>query len=285
LDRHAYLADGTPLTEYDEDGRIVPASHVGNSLTKICSGGNLSLADRERGIAALARALDKGDLVRAPILLLQLQIDPAPALSKFNPNHKPAGPGGGQFTSASENDAVLQPADRSLGDNYNDAVWRPADGSLSHSDIEPVAQTMHVDANSTYQKGIYGDDADNAHDLVMDAVWLAILQVGSQNFRPSMPEYGTELHKAVAAIIGSLGNPNFAMDPVYLNGDQVPKGRPAGSSAPDIYYISPSDQLFIWELKTGKATNLQDPRSMSQKERALRNIPGSHYEYIQVYEK
>ena len=104
--RHAYLADGTPLTEYDRQGRIVPSQEALGGIEKICSGGCLGLADRRRGIEALARALDEGDLVRAPILLLQLQIDPASAITKFNPFHKPPGSGGGQFTSGPETERL-----------------------------------------------------------------------------------------------------------------------------------------------------------------------------------
>ncbi len=33
--RHAYLADGTPLTETDERDRIVPARHALSSVEKI----------------------------------------------------------------------------------------------------------------------------------------------------------------------------------------------------------------------------------------------------------
>jgi len=62
---HAYLADGTPLTEYGPDGQIVPSRHAFRRLDKICSGGQLRLSDRESGIAALARALDARQSSRA----------------------------------------------------------------------------------------------------------------------------------------------------------------------------------------------------------------------------
>src|SRR5690349_18142881 len=93
----AYLADGTPLTEYDDEGRIVPAHGALSTMEKVCSNGQLTLADRRSGIEALARALGKAEPVRASILLLQLQINSAPVLAKYNPFHKPPGPGGGQF--------------------------------------------------------------------------------------------------------------------------------------------------------------------------------------------
>jgi hypothetical protein len=103
LARHAYLADGTPLTECDSDGRIVPARAMLDTAKATCSGGRVRIAERQHGVEALARALNDGDLVRAPLLLLFLQIDPAsdPAedIAKYNPWHKPHGPGGGQFTS------------------------------------------------------------------------------------------------------------------------------------------------------------------------------------------
>src|SRR4051812_24704113 len=99
---HAYLADGTPITEVDPHGRIGPSRQAFQRVEKVCSGGQLRLSDRRSGIEALARALQADGRVRAPILLLQLQIDPAPNLSKFNPFHKPPGPGGGQFTFAPE---------------------------------------------------------------------------------------------------------------------------------------------------------------------------------------
>jgi hypothetical protein len=98
LGQHAFLADGTPLTECGEERRIIPARNIGNFTVKSCGGGSLSLSDQKRGIEALARALNDNDLARASILLVQLQIDPHLPLEKFNQNHRPAGPGGGQFT-------------------------------------------------------------------------------------------------------------------------------------------------------------------------------------------
>src|SRR3954471_23428460 len=96
----AYLADGTPLTEFDDDGRIVPAKRTIGAMEKICSDGRLTLADRTSGIEALARALNRGKQVHAAILLLQLQIKSTPSVAKYNPFHRPAGPGGGQFTNS-----------------------------------------------------------------------------------------------------------------------------------------------------------------------------------------
>jgi hypothetical protein len=267
--RHAYLADGTPLTEFDENGRIVPGREVLNPLRKICSGGSLSLADRRSGIEALARALDKDDQIRAPILLLQLQIDPEPAFVKFNPNHKPPGPGGGRFTSGpwSGSNSYFQ------------------EDPLEGGAVEPIAQDMHVGFNSTYQKGVYGEDIDKAHDLVVAVVGLAILQVGSQDFRPGMPEYGRKLHDAVATAINALDDPRLVANPVYLGGNEIQSGQPKGSSVPDIYYESPTGKFVVWELKTGRAVDLQDPDNVDQKDRTLKNIPDVIYEYIQVYER
>ncbi len=108
-DGHAFLSDGTPLTECDEDGRIVPAATALSRVAKDCSRSSLRLADRRTGIEALARALNKGDRVLAPILLVQLQIDQASNLSKYNPFHKPPGTGGGQFASGPSSGSAFKP--------------------------------------------------------------------------------------------------------------------------------------------------------------------------------
>jgi hypothetical protein len=268
FDGNAFLADGTPLTERDEDGRIVPATEALSRLEKDCSGGVLRLADRTTGIEALARALDKGDRVCAPILLVQLQIDQARNLSKYNPFHKPPGPGGGQFASSP----------------WSDSGTYFSSSPLENGDIESVAQTMGVGFNSTYEKGKYGEEIDKVHDLVMMVVASGILEVGSQNFRPGMPEYGRKLHDAVASKINALGLPNLVADPVYHEGNEIPN-RIGGSSVPDIYYKSPTGLMVVWELKTGRAVDLQAPGNLEQKERTLRNMRGPLYEYIQVYGK
>ncbi len=267
--RHAYLADGTPLTDTDECGRIVPAQQTVDSVQKICSGGNLSLSDRQTGIKALARALDCGDLVRAPILLLQLQIDEVTALTKYNPFHKPPGTGGGQFTSDPGGDG------------------NPLDTPFKNSDIEPVAQTMNVDVNSTYQYGVNAPDIDKAHDIVMNMVRQAILDIGSYNFRPGMPGYGQLLHKAIALEIFRLGDPAFLANPIYSDGNLLDPGAiPKDASLPDVVYAPTGVPRVVFEVKSGRAVDTSNADNIRQREKALENIKGNpQYEYIQVYEK
>ncbi len=162
---HAYLADGTPLTECDQYGRVVPALDTLFFAKATCAGGALNLLERLRAIVALAQALEHGDTVRAPLLLLQLQIDPDPALAKFNPWHNPLGPDGGQFTSGP-----------------------PAGGSTAHdSGFQQVASRINVDVNSTYVNGIYGKEMDVANKKALLMVWMATTAVGDLGFRPGMP--------------------------------------------------------------------------------------------------
>jgi hypothetical protein len=256
-ERNAYLADGTPLTEYDEDGRIVPAWEPLGALGKICSAGQLTLADRRSGVEALARALDNRDAVRAPILLLQLQIDPAPAVAKFNPFHKPPGPGGGQFTSGPSAGGAIQPIE-----------WR-----------------LNVERNSTFVPDPLHPEFAVVHELVMRAVDLAILQVTRRDFTPGMPGYGQKLHDAVAMEIAALHHPGLVANPIYIGGNLF-KGEvlPVGSSVPDIVYTENGAPAVVFELKTGRATDTSDKAVKEQRERALRNMPfGTRYEYIQVY--
>ena len=262
--RHAYLADGTPLTEYDRNGKIVPSRWALQGLEKVCAGGQLCLADRRRGLEALARALDAGDVARAPILLVQLQIDPVPDLSKSNPWHKPPGPGGGQFAAGPE-------------------AGSPAEAG---SDFQNIAQTMHVGMTSTYVPGVYGPDIDIAHNFVMALVQRAILQVSTPAFRPGMPGYGLEPHKALAAEIEGLQGVSLYSEQAYLMGAPV-AGRPLGSSAPDVVYGPIGGPLVVWELKTGRAaTDISAAEIAAQRARTLVNVPGQPlYEYIQIYEE
>jgi hypothetical protein len=260
LARHAYLADGTPLTECDTEGRIVPARAMIDTSKATCSGGLLGIAERHRGVEALARALNDGDLVRAPLLLLFLQIDPAPDpsedIAKYNPWHKPHGPGGGQFTTG------------------------PGAG------FQNIAQDMHVRFSSTYQSGVNDPTIDLAHQLVMALVAKAILTVSQMNFRPGMPGYGQKLHSELALEVIALGDPYLRSNPVYLNGKSENMGSiPAGASIPDIEYGPPGQKpLVVWDLKTGRAVNTNDPATIEQRDRALRNIPGPPlYEYIFIY--
>jgi len=101
----AYLVDGTPLTERDQYGRVIVKYDACDYAKISCAGGLTSLEWRKEGVRALARALDKGDAIRAPLVLLFLQIDPVPGLAKYNPFHKPKGPGGGQFASGAQGEA------------------------------------------------------------------------------------------------------------------------------------------------------------------------------------
>ncbi len=256
-ERHAYLADGTPLTECDDYGRIVPTQRAMNTLGKICSGGQLTLADRQTGVEALARALDKGDAIRAPILLLLLQIDPAPAMAKYNPFHKPDGPGGGQFAS----------------------------GSSAGGAIKPIEWNLHVGFNSTFVPDPYHPEFTKIHELVMRLVQSAILQITTRTFRPGMKDYGQELHRVVAAEINAADIPGLSANPVYLGGDEFDgRGFPVGASVPDIVYTIPHAPALVFELKTGRATDTGDTAVKEQRDRTLDNMPfGTRYEYIQVY--
>jgi hypothetical protein len=134
---HAYLGDGTPLTDIDDEGRIVPSREALGSEEKICSGGALCLANRRSGIEALARALDKGDLVRAPILLLQLQIDSDSGLAKFNHWHKPPGSGGGQFTFGPEPGAATAGSSGFEGAALNMHLGLPLDRTMGRPVASP----------------------------------------------------------------------------------------------------------------------------------------------------
>lgn len=291
LARHAYLADGTPLTEYDRDGRIVASQEALGSVAKICSGGCLSLADRRDGLEALARALEKGDAVRAPILLLQLQIDPAPGLAKHNPWHKPPGPGGGQFASNPETGATdgnpfgLQPVafNMHLGPNLNGA---PGTSVEPPPGFEQVAADLHVGMTSTYVPGVYGEDIDIAHNLVTLLVWMAILKVTTPGFTPGMPGYGQELHQALADEINALNGVSLHAEQAYLLGIPVPIRLP-GSSVPDAIYGPLKGPMIVWDLKTGRsATDINAADVAKQKAKTLANMPGNPlYEYIQVYGK
>jgi hypothetical protein len=235
----------------------VPTRKPLAALGKICSGGQLTLADRERGIEALARALDKGDAVRAPILLLLLQIDPAPAMVKYNPFHKPDGPGGGRFTS----------------------------GSSAGGAIKPVDWGLSVQRNSTFVPDPLHPEFTIVHELVMRAVDEAILEVTTRDFRPGMPGYGQRLHDVVAAEIEALHHPGLVANPVYLGGKEFERlGIPAGASVPDIVYAIPHAPVVVFELKTGRATDTSDNAVTEQRLQTLRNMPfGTRYEYIQVY--
>lgn len=256
---NAFLADGNPLTKQTEIGRIVPAAPALKRLQKDCSDGRLRLADRQAGVEALARALDRKDTARASILLLQLQIDEVPRLSKYNHFHKPEGPGHGQFAS------------------------RPSSGGA----IQPVEWNMHVGVNSTYQPGVFGPDMDAAHDKVMEAVRKAILDIGDLKIRPGVPGYGQLLHKAIALELLKLNDPDLRPNQIYLHGKLVGPGAILeGSSVPDTVYAPGGVPKIIFEYKSGRATDTRDSSNVRQKDNALRNVPNAPlYEYIQVYEK
>ena len=254
----AYLADGTPLTEFDSDGRIVPAQGTFGTTEKVCSDGQLTLADRKSGIEALARALDKEDSVRASILLLQLQINSTPSLAKYNPFHKPAGPGGGQFTHS------------------------PLGGGV----IKPIEWSLHVEHNSTFVPDPNHPDFAIVHKLVMTIVRSAILEITTPTFRPGSPGYGRRLHDVVAAEINALNDPGLYANPIYIEREPfLGKGIPAGASVPDIVYVAPGAPPLVFEIKTGRAIDTSNKDVANQRSQALRNLPfGTHYEYVQVYD-
>jgi hypothetical protein len=266
LDGHAYLADGTPLTERDRLGRVVPAWGTLSLSKATSSGGILGLAERRRGLEALARALDARDFVRAPLVLLHLQIDPANLVAKYNPFHKPSGPGGGQFTNA-------------LG-----AAGLPTQSSH----LQEVAQSLHVAVNSTWVNGIYGPEMDKAHADALMLVRVATAIVGKIDFRPGMPGYGQILDQTLANLVEDLHFPNFFVKPVYL-GRELYKGPgyPPGSSVPDLVYGPKDHPLIIFELKTGRAArNISDAEIAEQKRRTLMNAPDDPvYQYFQVYDQ
>jgi hypothetical protein len=257
FERHAYLVDGTPLTECDDDGRIVPTREPLGALGKICSAGQLTLADRRNGIEALARALDKDDVVSAPILLLQLQIDPAPAMAKYNPFHKPDGPGGGRFTS------------------------NPFGGGA----IKPIDWGLNVSSNSTFVPDPYHPEFTTVHAEVMLMVRLAITEITTRAFLPGMQGYGQKLHDVVRAEIVALNDPHLLADPIYMGGQILPGTvGPPGSSKPDIVFVFPGAPPLVFELKSGRATDTSDKAVAEQRLQTLRNMPfGTRYEYIQVY--
>jgi hypothetical protein len=199
----------------------------------------------------------RGDAVRAPILLLLLQIDPAPTVAKYNPFHKPDGPGGGQFTS----------------------------GSSAGGAIKPIEWRLNVERNSTFVPDPLHPSFTIVHELIMKVVNLAILQVTRRDFTPGMPGYGQKLHDAVAIEIEVLDHPGLVANPIYLGGDLFDEEVfPVGSSVPDIVYTENGAPAVVFELKTGKATDTSDKAVKEQRERTLRNMPfGTRYEYIQVY--
>ncbi|HLG86258.1 MAG TPA: hypothetical protein VKZ79_03575 [Alphaproteobacteria bacterium] len=288
-DGHAYLGDGTPLTDVDEDGRIVPSRQALVSDEKICSGGVLSLADRQSGVEALARALDNNDLVRAPILLLQLQIDPDPALAKFNHFHKPPGPGGGQFASGPEAGAAATAPSGLETASFNMHVGLPGSGVAGTPvapppGFEQVAATLGVSMTSTYVPGVYGKDIDIAHALVTDLVWMAILTITKPGFTPGTKGYGIALHNALAVEVRLLGDPELHAEQAYFKGFPVPIRLPF-SSVPDVLYGSIWNPKIVWDLKTGRsARDISAADTQKQKEETLENVRGSpFYEYIQVY--
>ncbi len=260
---HAFLADGTPLTESDDSGRIVPARQTPDLTKATCSGGQTGLHDHQRGIESLARALNDGDAVRAPLLLLHLQIDPNPSLSKFNPWHRGPGPGGGQFTSGPD-----------------------AGGDFDPSAIEPAGQSMGVDYTSTYRPG-EDPTADIAHEIMTRMVQRAILAVGNLEFRPGMPGYGQALHLALSREIEALHDPMFQSEPIYLDGMLIENGPiPPGASRPDAAYGLPNKPAIVFELKSGRAADENSAANVEQRSRTIANLPkGTRYDYFFVRER
>jgi hypothetical protein len=263
---NAYLADGTPLTETDRFGRIVPALATLATTKSTCAGSLWGLAERGAGIEALARALNARDSVRAP-LVLHLRIDPVDRFAKYNPFHKPPGPGGGQFTNSPE-----------------------AGGSPAHDpSFQHVGQSLNVGVTSNWVNGIYGPEMDKAHEKALGLVRMAALIAGNVGFKPGMPGYGIILDRVLENEIEDLHASDFHVKPVYLNGTQVPEGSgyPPGSSVPDLVFGPVERPLMIFELKSGRAArNLNDSEIAEQKRKALLNVPGPPiYQYLQVYDQ
>jgi hypothetical protein len=144
-------------------------------------------------------------------------------IAKYNPFHKPRGPGGGQFASG------------------------PQAGSSSapRAGFHQVAQDMHVRLDSTYKPGVPGnEDIDIAHAVVTDMIYSAILTIGNAGFRPGMPDYGLLLHLALAAQLKLKGDPWLNSGLIYLNGNRVlGNSIPFGASVPDVVYGPPGHPL------------------------------------------
>jgi hypothetical protein len=248
---HAYLADGTPITEVDYFGRVVPAWQSLAVSKATCSGGVKPLSSCRNGTEALARALESDDPVRASLILLLMRIDPTDVVAKFNPFHKPDGPGGGQFTS----------------------------GPSSHlpPGFQQVATGMGITFVSTYREGLPGNEKiDIIHKMLVLEIHKAILAVTTLGFRAGMPGYGQALHEALDAQIELLGSPNLHVGKVYLDGWHVPFDiRLPGSSAPDVVYGPIDHPLAVFELKTGRAADTSDAAVETQKQRTLKNMPNA----------
>jgi hypothetical protein len=284
----AYLADGTPLIESDEYGRLV-ATRASRTLVKVaCSGGLRSLAERREGIEALARALDKGDRVRAPLLMLLLQIDPEPDFSKYNHWHKPPGPGGGEFTSGPQAGGSAAPNSLAADESgLQPLAWnmsRPG----GRSELEPAAQSMDVQFFSTFDPSGKDPEVIIAHKIVQVAVGRAILLVTKPGFTPGTPGYGQALDDALEEEILMLHHPMFHVKPVYLN--MVYLGQmtfaPPGSSVPDVVYGPADHPLAVFDLKSGRAATNKDADMLAQKILTLFNVPGDpYYDYFNVVGK
>ena len=190
-------------------------------------------------------------------------------LAKFNPWHKPPGPGGGQFTFGPEGDASAQAA------------------TPDESGFEPVEWSLGANLISGYTYGVHGEDVDIAHKIMMTVTRKAMLDVAALDFRPGSPGYGTALHDAFAVEVEALEikNPLFRSQPMFLLKKDLswfPFPLP-GSSVPDAAYGAKSCPQIIWELKTGSATDTSLGRNILQRARAERNIPCNPvYEYLLV---
>jgi hypothetical protein len=125
--------------------------------------------------------LNDGDAVRAPLLLLHLQIDPNPSLSKFNPWHRGPGPGGGQFTSGPD-----------------------AGGDFDPSAIEPAGQSMGVDYTSTYRPG-EDPTADIAHEIMTRMVQRG--NTGGRQSRIQAWHAGLRSSASSCSLAGNRGAP------------------------------------------------------------------------------
>ena len=168
------------------------------------------------------------------------RINSASSVAKYNPFHRPAGPGGGQFT----------------------------DGPSGSGAIKPVEWRLNVDHNSTFVPDPDHPEFTFVHALVMTIVQEAILEVTTPSFKPGSPGYGQRIHDVVADDINTLDHPGLYANPVYIGGGPFEGMEiPGGSVVPDIVYVSPGVPPIVFEIKTGRATNTADKDVADQRDR------------------
>jgi hypothetical protein len=123
--------------------------------------------------------------------------------------------------------------------------------------------------------------------MVMLLVQSAILEVGQLNFTPGMPGYGQKLHEVLEKKVRALNDPELLPEQVYLSGERKTDATiPLGASVVDIAYGPPGHPLIVFEVKTGKATDISAAYIVMQRAKAWINLPpGTLYEYVLVYRK